>query len=100
MRLTSDEQRIIKTTIREYFGSDTVVLLFGSRVDNHLKGGDIDLFIESELDAATVVERKIQCLTRLKQQLGDQKIDLVVKRKPVSAALSIFDHAERTGVQL
>ncbi|WP_456378224.1 nucleotidyltransferase domain-containing protein [Thiolapillus sp.] len=42
MRLSPGNQSIIKQTAREIFG-DVRVLLFGSRVQDNLKGGDIDL---------------------------------------------------------
>ncbi|MHA7881524.1 MAG: nucleotidyltransferase family protein [Saccharospirillum sp.] len=100
MRLTPEEQSIIKATIRKHFGAETIVLLFGSRTNDRSKGGDIDLFIETELDADTLVERKIRCLAELKHQLGDQKIDLVVKRNSAPPSLPIFEHAQSTGVRL
>lgn len=78
MRLTDQEQQIIKTTILHY---DPVarVLLFGSRVDDS-KRGDIDLLVISygELLTHTLgFPDKLQILADLHQQLGDQKIDLV-----------------------
>lgn len=46
MRLTEDEVRAIKAAAHEAFGEDAVVRLFGSRVHDHLRGGDIDLLVE------------------------------------------------------
>lgn len=100
MRLTSKERHIIKTIIADHFGPDTLVLLFGSRADNQKKGGDIDLYIESDLSAEALVERKIECLTDLKRLLGDQKIDLVIKQKQNPNPLVIHEHARTTGVPL
>jgi len=39
MRLTVEEQSIIKQTIESEFGENAVVMLFGSRVNDELKGG-------------------------------------------------------------
>jgi len=41
-----------------------------------LKGGDIDLFIETE-DKNDLFEKKIKFLARLKRAIGDQRIDVV-----------------------
>lgn len=39
MRLSSEQVEIIRTIARETFGPDVRVWLFGSRVDDHRKGG-------------------------------------------------------------
>ncbi|MCK6604163.1 MAG: hypothetical protein L6Q59_04630 [Ignavibacteriaceae bacterium] len=61
-------------------------MLFGSRVDDNKRGGDIDLYIETNLTQG-VIEKKINLLVKLKDQLGDQKIDIVINnftyKKPV-----------------
>ena len=44
MRLTNKEIEIIKDKTKQIFG-DTKIILFGSRVDDNKKGGDIDLYI-------------------------------------------------------
>jgi hypothetical protein len=58
--------------------------LFGSRVDNAKKGGDIDLYIKTE--AGNDFSHKIKFLVALEQQMGEQKIDVVFaqdKNRPI-----------------
>ena len=50
--------------------------LFGSRVDDLKKGGDIDLFIKIS-DQSDLFNKKIRFLARVKKCLGEQKIDVV-----------------------
>lgn len=49
MRLTETEINVIKHSACDVFGSDVVVFLFGSRVDDTKKRGDIDLYIKTNL---------------------------------------------------
>lgn len=46
MRLKPNEVQAIKAAAQEAFGEDVVVRLFGSRVRDDLRGGDIDLHFE------------------------------------------------------
>jgi hypothetical protein len=55
MRLTQEQQSAIRTAASEAFGAGATVWLFGSRVDDHKKGGDIDLVIEAECDTRPIV---------------------------------------------
>jgi predicted nucleotidyltransferase len=72
MRLTEGE---IKTLLKEVQTMDpkAEVWLYGSRTNEKLQGGDIDLLIISSIINFT---RKIDLLVQLKIALGDQKIDL------------------------
>ena len=45
MRLSNQTQQIIRKTVAEIFGQEANIILFGSRVDDTAKGGDIDLLI-------------------------------------------------------
>ncbi len=45
MRLTAQQQATIKDGVRSLFSAPVEVFLFGSRVDDTAKGGDIDLLI-------------------------------------------------------
>ncbi len=48
MRVSQKEIQIIKDTIYKYFSNNVEIFLFGSRVDDNKKGGDIDLYILTE----------------------------------------------------
>jgi predicted nucleotidyltransferase len=74
MRLNKSEIEVIKSVISE-FDSDAEVKLYGSRVDDAKKGGDIDLLIIS--DKITFSE-KLSILIKLKENIGDQKIDILI----------------------
>jgi uncharacterized protein len=75
MRLTDFEINVIKQSASEIFGSDVQVYLFGSRVDDTKKGGDIDLYIKTKV--GNDLRHKIKFLVLLEQELGEQKIDIV-----------------------
>jgi len=70
--------------------------LFGSRVDDAKRGGDIDLYVDTE-NREHMGEKRIAFLARIKGQLGDQQIDLVVGR---GIKRSIDEVAKSTGVLL
>ncbi|WP_422411772.1 MULTISPECIES: nucleotidyltransferase domain-containing protein [unclassified Endozoicomonas] len=74
MRLTEQEQQIIKKVIQGY-DAKSVILLFGSRADSGKKGGDIDLLVTSQ--TLGIVD-KLNILADLHGELGEQKIDIVL----------------------
>lgn len=47
MRISQQQIAVINKTVAELIGSQAVVYLFGSRLNEQAKGGDIDLLIES-----------------------------------------------------
>lgn len=61
------------------------MFLFGSRLDDKKKGGDIDLLIRTENEKKGVLAR-IRMLSRLKLDLGDQKIDIIGDHEDSSVA--------------
>lgn len=75
MRLNQRQRDAIKISFHEVFPSGQIYL-FGSRTDDSKLGGDIDLFLEVGEENRNF-ESKIQFLARLKQKIGDQKIDIV-----------------------
>jgi len=74
MRLSLKEQHLIKQTI-DSFDKEALVYLFGSRVDDKKKGGDIDLLVLSKKLGFT---EKIKIKIKLYELLGEQKIDLII----------------------
>lgn len=76
MRLTENEIYAIKQTFLDIFESGNIYL-FGSRLDDNAKGGDIDLYIQSKKN--TLIN-KIRFLASLKAKIGDQKIDVIISK--------------------
>ena len=99
MRLTDHQQAEILRTLEEVFGSEASVTLFGSRVDDQKRGGDIDLMITTDLNTVDARRAKIRFLARLKQRIGDRRIDVVL-RTPDSDDSGIHQVALDEGVEI
>lgn len=100
MRISPNEQAIISQTLRRYFGDKSNIWLFGSRVIDSARGGDIDLYVEPTIvDVVDVVEAKLMALRDLHLAMGDQKIDLVINRAG-SPSQTIYQIARQQGVRL
>lgn len=82
MRLSIKEKDCILKTAELVFGAQSSVYLFGSRTDDNKRGGDIDLYIATQSELDDKLNKKIMFLVKLKNQLGDQKIDLVISGSP------------------
>ncbi len=101
MRLTTLQIEAIKETFINNFGEQDHLWLFGSRVDDTKKGGDIDLYIETNYtDLSLIVRKKIKFLTDLQMKIGEQKIDAVINIVSLNQKLNIFQEARDTGIQL
>lgn len=101
MRLSQPQVDVICASAVKNFGRSARVWLFGSRIDEQSKGGDIDLYIEPEIqEPAELVDAKLHFLLELHKQLGQQKIDVVIRRADFKEDLPIFRIARETGVQL
>lgn len=98
--MTDQERRAIVAAVAAEFGPAVDLRLFGSRLDDAQRGGDIDLFIDGvSYSAAELVERRVALRTRLHEALGDRKIDVVVHRN-CGPELPVHRHARATGVSL
>ena len=80
MRLSESQRKVI-TEIISSFDPDADIRLFGSRVLDNQKGGDIDLLILSKI---IDYHQKLKIRSLLKQQLGNRKIDIIVTDEPGS----------------
>jgi predicted nucleotidyltransferase len=78
MRLNKHYRKTIKKYFKEFFGNGKIYL-FGSRVDDTKKGGDIDLYLVLE-NFDNLFEKKLKFLSRVKRELGEQKIDIVFNK--------------------
>jgi len=76
LRITENERNIIKNTIKEKI-NNSEIYLFGSRIDDNKKGGDIDLLVVT--DEKVSLETKLEILARLEINGISRKIDLLLK---------------------
>ena len=75
MRLKKNEIEAIKKVAGLIFKKPEIYL-FGSRINDNLKGGDIDLYIK--LSYKPNLTDDIKFLAKLKRIIGERKIDLVI----------------------
>ncbi len=96
MRLKPEQTQLIKSTIARHFGGAARVWLFGSRVDDAKRGGDVDLFVQPDglFDRFTA---RMRCLSDLEQGLP-YPVDLVVEDP--AQDLAIYRIARESGVRL
>lgn len=76
MRLTLAEIAAIKAAARETFSETTIVRLFGSRVNDDLRGGDIDLHFVVD-DGEQDYKHAGNFKWRLFSRIPERKVDLV-----------------------
>ena len=100
IRLTPFEIDAICTSFRAYFAPEDHLWLFGSRVNPKARGGDIDLYIETILDASAAVKSETSFVVELWDKIGEQKIDVVLNLVTDDFKLAIYEVAREDGVQL
>lgn len=101
MRLSAHQQATVRASVEETFGSDAQVRLFGSRVDDTKRGGDIDLLVSTtHSDVPTLMRAEIALLTKLQMKLGEQKIDVLLDYPSRKARPPILVIALQTGILL
>ena len=83
MRLSEKEIKLIKHKVKSIFG-EAVVYLFGSRLDDSKRGGDIDLYVVTQTNENLFSKKR-----KLKMTLEDllyKPIDVIVstdKNRPI-----------------
>jgi len=74
MRLKKEEVMVLKETLKK-LSHDAKIYLFGSRVDDDKRGGDIDLLIISK----DFTKKHLQKLRiEFFKNFGEQKLDIIV----------------------
>ncbi len=94
MRLAKWEVKEIKKAAKLVFGEKVKVILFGSRVYDNKKGGDIDLYVITDNPS---YEKKGKFWIELQERLGEQKIDIILSE---DSNRSIEKTALKEGVEL
>jgi len=99
MRLTADQINTIRRIVHEEAGPATTVRLFGSRVDDTARGGDIDLLLQTADPIASPALLSAKISARLMRALGGRRVDVVLGA-PNLKVLPIHEVAEAEGVLL
>ena len=95
MQLTPDQAQAIREGIRGCMGPHAKIWLFGSRVDDNRRGGDVDLFVEPE--TAPDLAASLRCKGALADAL-DLHVDLIVQQP--GRDLPVYRIAKQRGVAL
>ena len=90
MRLDDKTREIIKSEVASQLGAEAIVRLFGSRVDDKQRGGDIDLLIEPRQPLAHRIQAECRLAARLYIRLGGRKVDVLIK-DPLKPPLPIHE---------
>ncbi len=101
MRLSQAERKAIKKAVENNFGPEAKIFLFGSRIDDSKRGGDIDLYIETCLWGKELIRAKLMAMVDIQRSIGDRKIDIVTYQPEVSGNIpAIVKKARDTGVDI
>ena len=78
MRLSADQARAIVAVATELAGPDARVRLFGSRLNDAVRGGDIDLLVECARPIQRPLWLAAQISARLQRSLGERRVDVLL----------------------
>lgn len=87
MRLPSKIKVAILNEIQKSFG-DTDVYLFGSRVEDSKRGGDIDIAVKSDESRSSFRKKKSKFLSGLTRAGYNFRIDLVQYNNSIDSLLN------------
>lgn len=99
MRLSEAERKVLLDAARRHFGASAAVWLFGSRVRDDARGGDIDLLIETPEPVPNPLAASLAAEVEIQSALDDPKVDILVACER-QASLPIHRLARETGVRL
>ena len=80
MRLQATEITAIREAVRIVFGENATVRLFGSRLDDRARGGDLDLLIEVEPGQATL-QAEMALRERIEPAVEDLRVDILLRER-------------------
>jgi predicted nucleotidyltransferase len=99
MRLTLLQIELIRNTAQQLLGETVRVMLFGSRVRDDLKGGDVDLFVEANQAVCNPAVVSARLASRISRAMNGRHVDVVLKA-PNLLHQPVHDIARQTGVLL
>lgn len=99
MRLTNYQIQAIRQLARQVAGSQARVSVFGSRLDDAARGGDLDLMIELPEPVNNPALMAAQLSAKVSRALHGRKVDVLLSA-PNLMRLPIHDTAIKEGIAL
>jgi predicted nucleotidyltransferase len=99
MRLSQQHADLIRQHAEEIFGADVKVRLFGSRLDDTWRGGDVDLLVESADPVSKPALQAAQLESRVSRRLHGRRVDVLILA-PNIPVMPIHRSARAAGVLL
>jgi predicted nucleotidyltransferase len=99
MRLTPAQIDTIKSTAQAVLGEGAQVTLFGSRVHDEQKGGDVDLMVEVAQAIADPAVLAARLSSQVSRSMYGRRVDVVLKA-PNLMEQPIHRIAQQEGIRL
>lgn len=99
MRPSQEAIDVILSAVRDLAGSNARLRLFGSRVDDAARGGDIDLLLELSVPATEPAQLASALAGRISRALDGRAADVPISA-PNLRHLPIHDEALASGIPL
>jgi predicted nucleotidyltransferase len=93
MRLKEDEKKVLREIFKEY--QNIEIFLFGSRLNDNLKGGDLDLIIKTNKEAQKIaLEIQMKFLYEI-----DESINVIVYDEKNDFIKELMKNAKRITIE-
>lgn len=99
MRVTLEQIAAIRHNAALLAGADARVWLFGSRVHDEARGGDVDLLVELDAPVAEPAQLAARLSAKVSRAMYGRKVDVLIKA-PNLKMLPIHTVALAEGVRL
>ena len=99
MRLSPEQCTAIRTSVSQLAGETARVWLFGSRVNDDARGGDVDLLVEVDGFVEEPAQLSARLAARVSRSMYGRKVDVLIKA-PNLLHLPVHTAALAQGVRL
>ncbi|WJI23801.1 nucleotidyltransferase domain-containing protein [Thermosynechococcus sp. B0] len=99
MRLTPEQVTGIRSIVSELAGEEATVRLFGSRIYDDLRGGDVDLLVELPYPVVSPALLAARLAGRISRFLDERNVDVVLAA-PNLLRSPIHEVARQEGILL
>ena len=99
MRISDPQIHMIREIVNDLAGPDAEVRLFGSRLDDNAKGGDVDLLVKVPRPVTHPAMLAAGISARVSRRMYGRKVDVLIAA-PNLRRLPIHEVAARDGLRL